>query len=111
MTAGFEATDTGEPITAGPPTPDFITLNVESLDFSRFAGGIEFTFGGIFEASLSVSLVCSGSDGDGTEERQGDAVVSGTFSIVAACDLPAEPADMSAGDCTIINWEQDLHIS
>ncbi|WP_069869074.1 hypothetical protein [Streptomyces malaysiensis] len=111
VTAGFEVTETGDPITAGPPTPDFITLDVESLDFSRFAGGIEFTFGGTFEASLSTSLVRSSSDGDGTEELQGDAVVSGTFSIVAVWDLTAEPADMSVGDCTIINWEQDLHIS
>ncbi len=111
VTAGFEATETGDPITAGPPTPNFITLDVEILDFSRFAGGIEFTFGGTFEASLSASLVRSSSDGDGTEELQGDAAVSGTFSIVAVWDLTAEPSDVSAGDCTISDWEQDLHIS
>lgn len=111
VTAGFEATETGDPITAGPPTPDFITLDVDSLDFSRFAGGIEITFDGTFEAGLSASLVRSSSDGGGTDELQGDAVVSGTFSIVAVWDLTADPADVSSGDCTIVNWEQDLHIS
>ncbi|MFF3358157.1 hypothetical protein ACFYWN_37355 [Streptomyces sp. NPDC002917] len=99
VTAGFEATEAVDPITAGPPTPDFITLDADSLDFSRFAGGIEFTFDGTFEAGLSASLVRSSSDGGGTDELQGDAVVSGTFSIVAVWDLTADPADVSAGDC------------
>lgn len=111
VTAGFEATETGEPITAGPPTRDFITLDVGSLDFSHFDGGIEFTFDGTFDASLSASLVCSGFDGDGTRELQGDAEASGTFSIVVVWDLTAVPADVSAGECTIIKWEQDLQIS
>ncbi|MFF9157462.1 HNH endonuclease [Streptomyces sp. NPDC014846] len=111
VTAGFEGAESSDPITAGPPTEDFITLDVDSLDFSRFAGEIEFTFHGTFAGSLSASLVRSSSDGDGTDELQGDAVVSGTFSIVAVWDLTDDPADLSAGEYTIVNWEQDLHVS
>jgi hypothetical protein len=70
-----------------------------------------FTFNGTFEGSLSASLVRSSSEGDGTDELQGDAVVSGTFCIGAVWDLTTDPADLPAGDCTIVNWEQDLHVS
>ncbi|MEU6379596.1 hypothetical protein [Streptomyces sp. NPDC046909] len=111
VTAGFEGAESSDPITAGPPTYDFITLDVDSLDFSRSVGEIEFTFNGNFEGSLSASLVRSSSDGDGTDELQGDAVVSGTFTIVTVWDPAADPADVSAGNSTIASWEQDLHIS
>ncbi|MFI7296880.1 hypothetical protein [Streptomyces sp. NPDC050121] len=111
VTAGFEGAESSDPITAGPPTYDFITLDVDSLDFSRLDGEIEFNFNGTFEGSLSASLVRRSSDGDGMDELQGDAVVSGTFTVLAVWDPAAEPADVSEGDCTIAGWEQDLHIS
>ncbi|MFD8810433.1 hypothetical protein ACFV23_02770 [Streptomyces sp. NPDC059627] len=111
VTAGFEGAESSDPITAGPPAYAFITLDVGSLDFNRFVGEIEFTFNGTFEGSLSASLVRSSPDGDGMDELQGDAVVSGTFSIVTVWDLTADPADAPVGDCTILDWEQDLHVS
>ncbi|MFZ3595102.1 hypothetical protein [Streptomyces sp. BH104] len=110
VTAGFEATESSDPIAAGPPTADFIWVDVASLDFYSFAGGIEFTFNGTFEGSFSASVVRVTPDGDGTDELQGDAVVSGTFSIVATWERTKAPADVSAGDCTIGKWEEDLHV-
>ncbi len=109
VTAAFEALESDDPITAGDATSDFVTINVDSLDFRRFASAVEFTFGGDFEASLSASLVRSAPDGDGTDEFQGDAVVSGAFSIVAVWELTADPTGVAAGDCIIEAWTQDLH--
>ncbi|WP_406841524.1 hypothetical protein ACICHK_41660 (plasmid) [Streptomyces sp. AHU1] len=108
VTAAFEALESQDPIAAGEPTGGFVTISVDSFDFRRFADAIEFTFGGAFEASLSASLVCSRPDGDGTDELQGDAVVSRTFSTVAVWDLAADPAGVTAGDCIIGAWIQDL---
>jgi hypothetical protein len=109
VTAAFEAMESADPVSAGAPTSDFVTINVDSIDFRRFAGAVEFTFGGAFEASLSASLVRGNPDGDGTHELQGDAVVSGTFSIVAVWELAADPIGVAAGDCSISGWTQDLH--
>ncbi len=111
VTAGFESMETGDPITAGPPTSDFITLNIDSLDFRRYAGQVEFTFQGAFEAGFAASVVRSSSDGGGTDDLQGDAMVSGTFSFVADWDLADEPAQVQTGDCTIEDWDQDLNVA
>ncbi|MFE4423731.1 hypothetical protein [Streptomyces sp. NPDC056817] len=109
VTDGFEALESAEPITVGEPTSDFVTINVDSLDFRRFAGTVEFTFGGDFEASLSASLVRVRPDGDGTDDLQGDAVVSGSFSIDAVWELADDQTGVTAGDCIIDAWTQDLH--
>ncbi|MEU3071711.1 hypothetical protein ABZ712_33275 [Streptomyces sp. NPDC006906] len=111
VTAGLEAMESDDPITAGAPVSDFVTLNLNSLDFCRFADVVEFNFGGTFEASLSASVVRVSSDGDGTDELQGDAVVSGEFVIVAIWEPAADLTDVAAGDCTIVDWAQDLHIA
>ncbi|MGW1641565.1 hypothetical protein [Streptomyces lavendulae] len=110
VTAGFESMETSDPITAGPPTSDLITLNINSLDFLRYAGQVEFIFQGAFEAGFAASVVRSSSDGGGTDDLQGDATVSGTFSFVAYWDLADDPAKVHAGDCTIEDWDQDLTV-
>ncbi|MFJ3091424.1 hypothetical protein [Streptomyces sp. NPDC086838] len=110
VTTGFESMDRSDPITAGPPTSDFITLNIDSLDFLRYAGQVEFTFQGAFEAGFAASVVRSSSDGGGMDDLQGDARVSGTFSFVAGWDLADDPAQVHVGDCTIEDWEADLNV-
>ncbi|MGW0469496.1 hypothetical protein ACWDX6_30245 [Streptomyces sp. NPDC003027] len=112
VTAGFESmeTETGAPITAGPPTSDFITLNIDSLNFLRYAGQVEFTFQGAFEAGFAASVVRSSSDGVGMDDLQGDAMVSGTFSFVADWGLADDPAQVHTSDCTIEDWDQDLNV-
>ncbi|MDW4912505.1 HNH endonuclease signature motif containing protein [Streptomyces californicus] len=111
VTAGFEAMETGDPITAGPPTSDFITINIDSLDFRRYAGQVEFTFEGAFEAGFAASVVRSSPDGGGTDDLQGDAMVSGTYSFVADWDLADDAARVQPGDCTVEDWDQDLSVA
>ncbi|MEU6845487.1 hypothetical protein ABZ930_26765 [Streptomyces sp. NPDC046716] len=111
VTAGFEAIESSDPITAGPPTLDYLRIDVDSVDYRGSADGIEFTFNGTFEGVFTASVVRVAPDGEGTDDLQGDAVVNGTFSVVAAWDPTTELADVSAGDCTDETWEEDLHVA
>jgi hypothetical protein len=98
-----------EPITVGHPTLGFVRINVDSLDFRRRAGTVEFTFGGDFEANFLASLFRVRPEVDETDDLQGDAAVSGSFSFDAAWKFMDDQTGVTAGDCIIDVWTPDLH--
>jgi hypothetical protein len=100
----FELIASDDPITAGDPEGDFVTLSLDSIDYRRADDSIEFTFRGNFTASLTASLTRSDSRGDELEELQGDAVVRGTFSSVVYWTFDG----FEAGDFFIGDWDADL---
>lgn len=102
--SAFEAIESDDPISAGEPVSDDTTISVDSVDFERTDRSIRFTFRGHFAASMTASLLRSDSRGDGLEELQGDAVVSGTFDA----DVYWAFAGFDSGDCFIDHWEIDL---
>ncbi|WP_157531418.1 MULTISPECIES: hypothetical protein [unclassified Kitasatospora] len=106
-TAGFEALESDSPICAGEPVRDWLVVDVESLDYQRERDVIEVTIGGVFECSLSAGLTRSDPRGDGLEDLQGDAVVSGTFTASASWDLADALSGLEAGDCVIGEWTQE----
>jgi hypothetical protein len=98
------------PTNSGPPVEDFMQIDLDSIDFSGVAGFIEFTLGGDFEARLSASLVQDSSDGSEREELQGDAYVTGTFTLAAMWDRSMAFGEVDAGECWIQSWDIDVDV-
>ncbi|MEY9956806.1 HNH endonuclease [Streptacidiphilus sp. MAP5-52] len=100
----FEHQRSDRPLTAGPPVSDWFVIELESLDFRREGQLIEFTAGGVFEGSLSLSLTRIDSRGDGPEDFQGDVVVDGSFSASTFWDPGSGTTGLEAADLVIDDW-------
>jgi hypothetical protein len=96
------------PTNAGPPVSNFARIDVDSVVFQRTGSFFEFTIEGDFEASLSASLVQDSADGGELAELQGDAYVTGRYSLIASWDSE-DGGDVEAGEPWIDSWASDVY--
>ncbi|MGW1124361.1 HNH endonuclease [Streptomyces sp. NPDC002526] len=96
---------------AGPAEMSHLQVTIEMIDYHRYASVLEFTFQGSFDAYLIASLVQDALDGDGIQDRQGEAAVTGTFSFTADWLISAERGALDMSDCTIEEWSSRLDVT
>lgn len=89
---------------AGPAEMFQLQVTIETIDYHRYASVLEFMFRGSFDAYLFASLVQDAFDGDGIQDRQGEAAVAGIFSFTADWPISAEQGSLDISDCTIEEW-------
>ncbi|WP_329305748.1 HNH endonuclease signature motif containing protein [Streptomyces anulatus] len=100
----FESITEPSRTNASPAEMFHLRVTIETIDYHRHASVLEFTFQGSFDAYLVASLVQDALDGDGIQDRQGEAAVAGTFSFTADWPISAEQGALDISDCTIEDW-------
>ncbi|MFJ3214259.1 HNH endonuclease [Streptomyces flaveolus] len=107
----FESITEPSPTTAGPAEMCHLKVTIETIDYHRYGSVLEFTFQGSFDAYLIASLVQDTLDGEGMQDRQGEAAVSGTFSFTADWPISAQQGVLDISDCTIEEWSSHLDVT
>ncbi|MBZ6142525.1 HNH endonuclease [Streptomyces olivaceus] len=96
---------------AGPAELLHLQVTIETIDYHRYEPVLEFTFRGIFDAYLMASLVQDALNGDGIQDRQGEAAVTGSFSFTADWLISAQRGALDISDCTIEEWSSHLEVT
>lgn len=107
---GFESITEPSRTNSGPAQISHLQVTIETIDYHRFEPFLEFTFQGSFDAYLMASLVQDTLDGDGSQDRQGEAAVTGTFSFTADWSISAQRGAIDISDCTIEEWSSHLEV-
>ncbi|MGW7071818.1 HNH endonuclease [Streptomyces sp. NPDC054855] len=107
----FEHLMDPSPTTSGPVELDYIEVQINGVDYHRVGTALEFTFQGMFDAYLSASLVQDTLDGGSIRDRQGQAIVTGTFSFTADWGFSATPGELEPSECAIESWRTTLEVS
>ncbi|WP_327330577.1 HNH endonuclease (plasmid) [Streptomyces sp. NBC_01208] len=107
----FESITEPSRTNAGPTEMIHLQVTIETIDYHRYTSVLEFTFQGSFDAYLMAPLVQDNLDGDGIQERQGEAAVTGTFSFTADWPISTEQGALDISDCTIEEWSSRLDVT